>query len=209
VELLTAYDRDGAPVKTAERTSLLAEIREYSLTHGDAPWAVRAAMLLLVNRAGQLYVVKRGDKPENPHRYDKTVGGHVTANETFSSALIRETREEIGVELIEANYVIFPELVGRVDTTRTAVVRPIDYLRWVRSERATSDGPTWIKRYQAMVYAGRFDGEVKFVDGEATGHQMMSLAALKQAVAASPQEYTYDLLWLIDRYAVFLDHSNR
>jgi ADP-ribose pyrophosphatase YjhB (NUDIX family) len=209
MELLTAYDRDGTAVKTAERTSLLAEIRAHSLKHGDAPWAVRAAMLLLVNRDGELYVVKRGEKPENPHRYDKTVGGHVTANETFSSALIRETREEIGVELIEVNQVIFPEVVGSVDTTRIAVVRPIDYLAWMRSERATSEGPTWIKRYQAMIYAGRFDGDLNFVDGEATGHQRLSLPALKQATAAAPHEYTFDLQWLIDRYGVFLDHSIR
>jgi ADP-ribose pyrophosphatase YjhB (NUDIX family) len=209
VELLTAYQEDGTVVKTAERKRLLAEIRAHSLEHGDAPWAVRAIMVLLVNRKGELYVVKRGDKPENPHRYDKTVGGHVVAGETFTSALLRETHEEIGVDLLEANQVTLPEIVERTDTMRTAVVRPIDYLSWMRSERATAEGRTWIKRYQAMIYAGRFDGELQFVDGEATARQLMSLPALAEAIAANPHAYTSDLPWLLDRYGVLLDKSIR
>jgi len=99
-ELLHAYNQWGRIVKTQERSSLLQEIRDYSYKHGDANLAVETIYLVLSNSNGELYVVRRGDKPENPNRFDKTVGGHVHVGETAFSTLYREAREEIGVQVI-------------------------------------------------------------------------------------------------------------
>jgi 8-oxo-dGTP pyrophosphatase MutT (NUDIX family) len=203
MELLTAYTASGAPVKTAPRDALLREIQQHSLREGDAPWSVRVVQLILFNSAGEIYVVRRGDKPENPNRLDKTVGGHVTAGETFSSALCREVQEEIGVDVVLCDHIGFRTALREVDTTRLAVVRPVDYHPWMRSVRATNSGPSWIKRHNVVFYAGRYDGPVEFVDGEAIGMQLVSPAKLLSNIDANSSLYTDDLRVLLERYLTF------
>ena len=97
IELLNAYNQSGTLIKTQERESLLEEVREHSYKHRDANLAVETFYLILANSNGDLYIVKRGDKSENPNKYDKTAGGHVISGETPITALQREAYEEIGV----------------------------------------------------------------------------------------------------------------
>jgi 8-oxo-dGTP diphosphatase len=61
---------------------------------------IQIAQLLLFDRSGRLVVYLRDDKPEIPfpNHWD-FIGGHVEANESPEDALLRETREEIGVML--------------------------------------------------------------------------------------------------------------
>ncbi len=89
-ELLNAFDAKGNIIKVEERKCLLDEIQENSYRTGDAHLAVEAIYLILFNSAGELLIVQRGDKPENPWLWDKTVGGHVKAGETFDATLYRE-----------------------------------------------------------------------------------------------------------------------
>jgi 8-oxo-dGTP diphosphatase len=58
------------------------------------------AQVLLVDRQGRLVIYLRDDKPDIPfpNHWD-LIGGHVEAGETPEQALVRETKEEIGLEL--------------------------------------------------------------------------------------------------------------
>ena len=203
IELLHAYDQWGQLVKTQERDSLLEEIRGYSYKHGDAHLAVETIYVVLSNSNGELYVVKRGDKPENPNRYDKTSGGHVIAGETPFSTLHREAREEIGTQVILTDLFGYPQALQTTNTTQLAVVRPIDHVLWMKSIRYVKDGAPWVKRHKVTIFAGRYDGPVQFVDGEATDIQLMPKDGLLNRIKQSPDQFTYDLEVLLKNYLVF------
>lgn len=145
-ELLNVYDEAGAVVGTMGR--------------GDAKakgFAAGAVQLLLVNPEGRVLLQRRRDDKENGGLWDKSVGGHVQAGETFDDALIREANEE---------------LFGRADANRVVLVEDLDAraagLRPVRVKRvrvelglrdiryaATKDRFVINVTYHAAMYLGR------------------------------------------------------
>jgi 8-oxo-dGTP diphosphatase len=60
------------------------------------------AMVLLFDRHGRLLIYLRDNKPEIPfpNHWD-FFGGHIEEGETPEQALVREVREELGIELQE------------------------------------------------------------------------------------------------------------
>ena len=62
--------------------------------------------LHLFNKTGKLYLQKRSiNKDTQPGRWDTAVGGHVSLGETIPQALIRETREELGLTGFNARFI--------------------------------------------------------------------------------------------------------
>jgi 8-oxo-dGTP pyrophosphatase MutT (NUDIX family) len=57
--------------------------------------AVGAVNVLLVNARGEVLLQRRPEDKENGGRWDKTVGGHVDAGESFDAAAVREAGEEL------------------------------------------------------------------------------------------------------------------
>ena len=57
--------------------------------------AVGAVNVLLVNERGEVLLQRRPEDKENGGRWDKTVGGHVSAGESFDEAAVREAGEEL------------------------------------------------------------------------------------------------------------------
>jgi len=57
--------------------------------------AVGAVNLLLVNARGEVLLQRRPADKENGDRWDKSVGGHVDAGESFDEAVRREAGEEL------------------------------------------------------------------------------------------------------------------
>ncbi len=99
-ELLNVYDAAGVVVGSMERGE--AKARGY---------AAGAVQLLLVGDDGRILLQRRRDDKENGGLWDKSVGGHVQAGETFDLALLREANEE---------------LFGRADADRVAMVADLD-----------------------------------------------------------------------------------
>lgn len=203
-EWLNAFAPNGKLVIVEERKRLIARIREQSTRDGDANLAVQSIYVMLCNSDGQLYIVQRSDKEENPFLWDKSVGGHVSSGETYSAALCREVEEEIGVRVILTDFERYPVDVERFDTKRFAVVRPIDFAPWLRSLRAVREGTPWVKRHRSMIYAGRFNGTVAFKDGEAMKCRLMHRQDLEAAIREEPEKFTYDLPAILERYGAFL-----
>lgn len=145
-ELLNVYDEDGVVVGSMER--------------GDAKakgFAAGAVQMLVMNQQGRVLLQLRRDDKENGGLWDKSVGGHVQAGETFDAALLREANEE---------------LFGRSDADRVALVedlgepaaetRPVRALR-IRLELGLRDiryaampkRPIINVTYHAAMYLGR------------------------------------------------------
>ena len=204
IELLDAYDQSGIFLKTAERKALLKEMKSESEQKGDCSFAVPCINLMLVDKNGDLYVVQRGDKPENPFLYDKTVGGHVSSGEGFDETLRRETAEEIGIDLIISNPFDFHRQLKSVNLEKVALVKLIDYKIWLPSLRVVQDGAAWTKRVQLAAYMGRYDGDLEFMDGEALSLKKMSREQLSEAIQQNPTAYTDDLKWWFKHYPAFL-----
>jgi len=57
--------------------------------------AVGAVNVLLVNGHGEVLLQRRPEDRENGGRWDKSVGGHVDAGESFDAAALREVGEEL------------------------------------------------------------------------------------------------------------------
>ncbi|MBK5255823.1 MAG: NUDIX domain-containing protein [Vicinamibacteria bacterium] len=145
-ELLNVYDAAGLVVGSAAR--------------GDANtkgFAAGAVQLLLLNLEGSVLLQRRRDDKENGGLWDKSVGGHVQAGESFDEALVREANEE---------------LFGRADADQVALVEDLEVAsvdaRPVRARRvrlelglrdirfaAAEDRPLINVTYHAALYLGR------------------------------------------------------
>lgn len=208
-EYLHATDCHGHYVKTEERIALLREIRDYSRYHGDAPLAVPVVHVILMTSQGQIRLVQRGEKPENPWMWDKAVGGHVVCEDTslprqaFDDNARKEMREEIGVnEVFIANDNFhYRRLLqtNSFDLEKVAVIRMIDYDPWQGAVSRVRDGAPWLKRHNVVVYAGLFDGQMRFVDGEARDHRLVNPHELMADILANPWHYA-------DGARVFMQH---
>ena len=92
------------------------------------------AMVLLFDRQGRLLIYLRDDKPDIPfpNHWD-FLGGHVEEGETPEEALVREVKEEIGVDLRE--WVFFRRYV----CTEGDAYPNIKYLYWARIDRTAEE----------------------------------------------------------------------
>jgi len=63
----------------------------------------RAVHALVFDQQNRIYIQKRSmSKDTNPGLWDTSVGGHLDSGESYDEALIRETHEELGIELNQA-----------------------------------------------------------------------------------------------------------
>lgn len=62
--------------------------------------------LHIFNSRGELYLQKRSaTKDIQPDRWDSAVGGHIDLNESAEEAVLREAREELGINSITPHYI--------------------------------------------------------------------------------------------------------
>ena len=83
-ELLNLYDADGRVVGAKPRREAKAS--------GLAVGAINA---LVVDGRRHVLLQRRPHGKENGERWDKSVGGHVSAGEQFDQTLVREAGEEL------------------------------------------------------------------------------------------------------------------
>jgi isopentenyldiphosphate isomerase len=89
MEMFQIVDEDGRPVGAAER----------SACHGNPALIHAVVHLHVFDSAGRLCLQRRSlSKDTNPGRWDTSVGGHVAAGEAVGDALLREAREELGLD---------------------------------------------------------------------------------------------------------------
>lgn len=105
--------------------------------HGGSKLLHPVVHLHLFNSKGELYLQRRPDwKDIQPGKWDTAVGGHVDLGESVEQALLREAREELGIENFQAERIaqyVFEsscerELVFVHKTTYDGHIRPSDEL---------------------------------------------------------------------------------
>ncbi len=145
-ELLNVYDEAGAVIGSMERGEAKAK-----------GFAAGAVQLLLVNPEGRVLLQRRRDDKENGGLWDKSVGGHVQAGETFDAALIREANEELFGSAGADRVVLVEDLHAEAVDPRPVRVTRVRMELGLRDIRyaVTRDRRVINVTYHAAMYLGR------------------------------------------------------
>jgi ADP-ribose pyrophosphatase YjhB (NUDIX family) len=150
-ELLNVYDSAGQIVGSKPRREAKAS--------GQAVGAINA---LIVNARGELLMQRRPGDKENGGYWDKSVGGHVSAGESFDETLVREAREELfddpastQVELLPSEPA-FAARLATAELSRVVLLRKVDQRLNLRDVRHAPDrqGVRTVL-YHLGIYVGR------------------------------------------------------
>jgi 8-oxo-dGTP pyrophosphatase MutT (NUDIX family) len=151
-ELLNIYDAEGAVVDARPRRAAKAS--------GLAVGAVNA---LLVNRDAEVLLQRRPADKENGARWDKSVGGHVSAGEEFDATLVREAGEELFSDPASERVRLagspreLADLLASTDLAQAVVMRRVALQLNMRDVRHAPGGGLRNVLYHVAVYTGRTD----------------------------------------------------
>lgn len=82
-----------------ENGNYLGEVQDRETCHKNGLWH-KAVVVFIINAKGQVLLQKRSkNKKLWPNMWDVTAGGHVLAGEFGFQSIIREAKEELGIEL--------------------------------------------------------------------------------------------------------------
>ena len=151
-ERLNLYDADGRVVGAKPRREAKAS--------GLAVGAVNA---LIVDRRRHVLLQRRPPGKDNAERWDKSVGGHVSAGEEFDQTLVREAGEELFDDprspriRLAASAEEFASRLLSADLAHEVVMRRVAFQKSLRDVRAGPGGAMRNVLYHVAIYAGRTD----------------------------------------------------
>ncbi|MFI5182790.1 MAG: NUDIX domain-containing protein [Vicinamibacteria bacterium] len=151
-ELLNVYDATGAVVGARPRREAKA-----------SGLAVGAVNLLLANGAGEVLLQRRPADKENGGRWDKSVGGHVSAGETFDQTAVREAGEELFDDgscsrvHLAGDEAMYRELLAGGAPRQGVVFRRAALRLNLRDVRVARGGGLKNVLYHVAIYRGRTD----------------------------------------------------
>jgi hypothetical protein len=149
-ELLNVYDEQGNVVGARPRT----EAKRSGL-------AVGAVNAMVFHRDGRVLLQRRPAGTENGARWDKSVGGHVSAGEEFDVTMAREGGEELFDDPASPRVVLarsrqhFDHLADTSDLSGGVVLHRIGVQLNLRDVRIAEDGSPRVVLYHVAMYEGR------------------------------------------------------
>jgi len=199
-ELLEVYDLKGNLLRVEERKKYYSQIKEEFAKSGKITTKVKSVRLLLSTSEGRIYMQKRSKmKTENAGLYDKTVGGHVTAGDSYDITIVRECAEELGFPVCVVAEDEYNKVIKTTDTSVIGIIRKVDVIHNFLSTRKTGEGD-FTQPYDTAIYIGFYDGPLHFKDGESSGIEVMSFDEITEDLAHNPERYTDDLMYMIKKY---------
>ena len=204
-ELLEIYKLDGTFVGNKDRKEFDDEIRREFKEKGAISKKVKTVRVLLMSSLGKIYLQKRSEtKNENSNLYDKTVGGHVTAGNSFELTVVKECAEELGFPATVISEKEFEQAIKSIDLKIAGILKKVDRIENFSSVRILKSGETFVQPYITEIYIGYYDGAIRFADGESSGVETFSIEQLKKEIVSNPAKFTEDLKFMVDKYSDFL-----
>ncbi|MFA5211434.1 MAG: NUDIX domain-containing protein [Patescibacteria group bacterium] len=204
-EKLEIYDLNSNLIKIEDRKKFYSDIREEYKKKNKISKKVKSIRLILMNSSGRIYLQKRSKiKSENSGLYDKTVGGHVSAGDSFDMTVIRECAEELGFPATVLSPEEFEKSIKVTNLEIIGIFKKIEYIPNLISERIMKNKSKFIQPFMNSFYIGYYDGPIKFADGESSGIEVFSLDELKKEIKQNPDKFTEDIKYMINRYEKYL-----
>jgi isopentenyldiphosphate isomerase len=199
------HNLEGELIGVQDREEFYREIKQEFKESGKITRKVKGIRLLLMNSSGRIYLQQRSKiKQENAGLYDKTVGGHVAAGDSYEMTVIRECAEELGFPATVLSAEEFDRAVRVTPLDIVGVFKKVEYVDNFISERISQDGSKMIQPWMNNMYIGYYDGPIKFVDGESSGIEVFSLEELKKELENNPAKFTEDIKFMVSRYEKYL-----
>lgn len=132
--------------------------------------------------------------------YDKTVGGHVIAGNSFELATVKECAEELGFPATVVLEEEFKNAIKSIDLKIIGILKKVDHITNFHSTRVLKDGTNFIQPYITEIYVGYYDGPIRFADGESSGIETFSIEEIKKEIIEKPYKFTADIKFMIDKY---------
>jgi len=204
-ELLEIYKLDGTFIGTQDRKEFDDEVRREFKEKGIISKKVKTVRVLLMNSSGRIYLQKRSQlKNENSNLYDKTVGGHVTAGNSFELTAVKECAEELGFPSTVLQEGEFDQAIKSIDLKIIGVLKKVENIPDFKSVRILKNGTSFTQTSMCDIYMGYYDGAIRFADGESSGVETFSIEELKDEIAKNPAKFTEDLKFMINKYSDLL-----
>lgn len=204
-ESLEIYSLDDTFLGNQDRKDFYNETKKEFSEKGKIFKKVKTIRALLMNSSGRIYLQKRSElKDENPNLYDKTVGGHVTAGNTFELTVVKECAEELGFPATVLSDKEFGQAIRSVDLKIVGIFKKVDYIENFESIRIMKNREHFVQPYMTEIYIGYYDGAIRFVDGESSGVETFSIDQLKKDIVSKEDRYTEDLKFMINKYSDLL-----
>ena len=204
-EKLEIYNLDWNLISIEKRKDFYKEIKSEYKKKWKISKKVKSIRLILMNSLGRIYLQKRSNtKSENPWMYDKSVGGHVSAWDSFKLTAIKECAEELGfaATILKSNE--FDKAVKTTDLNIIWIFKEIDYLETYNSTRISLDGTKIIQPHMTTIYIWYYNWPIKFIDWECAWIEVFSLKELKEEIKNNPNKFTEDLKFMINKYEKLL-----
>lgn len=156
---------------------------------------------MILTSSGKVYVQRRShNKSENAGLYDKTIGGHVKAGQTWELTVVQECHEELGFPAVVLTDSEFDQAINATNLSIIGLLKKVEHIPTFVSVRKTKDGKEFKQPQICNFYIGYYDGGIRFCDGESVGVEAFTIQELKKRMQEYPKEFAEDLKFMIQRF---------